>query len=59
MSLTAVRHDSVGTARVRKADLRHEEVGVSVSDGERARKFYESLEWRQNAHSAPSAAPSG
>ncbi len=59
MSATVVRRGGVGTARVRKVDLRSEEVGVSVSDWERARKFYESLEWRQDAHSAPSAASPG
>lgn len=59
MSLPLVRGDSVQAARVRKVDLRLEVVGISVADGERAKEFYKSWEWRLDADSAPSAAPPG
>ncbi len=49
MSVTEVRDDGIGTASVKKLDLKLEVVVIPVSDADRAKEFYGSLGWRLDA----------
>ena len=49
MSTTSVRNTSTDTPRIPMADLKLEAVVIPVSDVDRSKAFYESLEWRLDA----------